>query len=193
VEQVAELVRPHPDTLELISAWLKFHGIQSSSISTSHGGGWLMVTDVLISKANQLLGASYQLYRNTKTNDVIVRTVSYALPAVLHTHIQAVAPTMYFASKRVTWQTPRRRSFGTTPAQVQALLSRDDGFQVMPQFLQWLYKTYAYVPSATDQNRLVLVGFHDEGTLAQSYLTRFMNHFFNEETTTKPQPSPSYR
>jgi tripeptidyl-peptidase-1 len=190
-EQVAELVRPHPDTLGLISAWLKFHGIQSSSISTSHGGGWLTVTDVLVSKANQLLGASYQVYRNTKTNDMIVRTVGYALPAVLHTHIQAVAPTTYFASKQVTWQTPRRRSFGTAPTQAQALSSRVNEFEVVPEFLRWLYKTFAYVPSATDQNRLALVGFH-EGVPRQSDLTSFMNLFFNDEETTLPSaPSTS--
>jgi tripeptidyl-peptidase-1 len=179
-EQVAELVRPHPDTLELINSWLKFHGIQFSSISTTHGGGWLTVTDVLVSQANQLLGASYQLYRNTKTNDTIVRTVGYALPAVLHTYIQAVAPTTYFASTRGTWQTPRRRSFGTAPAQVQALSSRANGFQVDPGFLQWLYKTFAYVPSATDQNKLAIVGFHD-GFPSQSDLTSFMNRFVDHE------------
>jgi tripeptidyl-peptidase-1 len=167
-EQVAELVRPHPETLELIGDWLKFHGIKSSSISTSHGGGWLTVTNVLVSKADQLLGASYQLYRNTKTNDTTVRTVGYALPAVLHTHIQAVAPTTYFASKRATRQTPRRRSFGTAPAQAQALSSRENEFEVVPEFLQWLYRTLAYVPIATDQNRLAVVGVFLEGLPRQS-------------------------
>jgi tripeptidyl-peptidase-1 len=76
-EQVAEIVRPNPDTLELIHAWLEYHGIRSSSISTTHGGGWLTVADMLVSQANKLLGASYQLYRNSKTNDTIVRTVGY--------------------------------------------------------------------------------------------------------------------
>jgi tripeptidyl-peptidase-1 len=122
-EQVAELVKPHPDTLELVGAWLAHHGIRTSSISTTHGGAWLTVTDVLVSQANQLLDASYQLYRNAETNDTIIRTVGYALPAVLHTHIQTVAPTTYFASMRVMRQTPRMRSFGTTQARAAAAAS----------------------------------------------------------------------
>ena len=61
----------------------------------THGGAWLTVTGVLVSQANELFGASYQLYRHTETNDTIIRTVDYAIPAVLHTHIQAVAPTTH--------------------------------------------------------------------------------------------------
>ena len=43
-EHVAELVRPYPEALELIHAWLVHHGVQSSSISMTHGGAWLTVT-----------------------------------------------------------------------------------------------------------------------------------------------------
>jgi hypothetical protein len=144
-EQVAELVRPNPDTLELISAWLKYYSIRSSSISTTHGGGWLTVTEVLMSQADQLLGASYQLYRNTKTNDTTtIRTVGYALPAVLHTHIRAVAPTTYFTSTRVTRQTTRRRSMGAARAQAQAASGKlvtalsSRAIEIGPAFLRWL-------------------------------------------------------
>jgi tripeptidyl-peptidase-1 len=177
-EEVDELVRPYPDTLQLISAWLRYHGIRSSSVSTTHGG-WLTVTDVPVSQANQLLGASYQLYRNTKTNDTIIRTVGYALPAVLHTHIQTVAPTTHFTSTRVTRQTPRRRSFGAAQAAsgklVTELSHRDDN--IRPAILKWLYDTAEYVPSATEQNRLAVVGFQDDFP-SQEDFTMFMDHFF---------------
>ena len=114
-DQVAELVRPYPDTVELISAWLEYHGIRSSSISTTHGGGWLTVSEVLVSQANELLGVSYQIYRNGKTNDAIVRIIGYGLPAMLHGHVKTVAPTTYFPSMRVRWQTPCKRSHGAAP------------------------------------------------------------------------------
>ena len=188
-EQVAELVRPYPDTLELITAWLVHYGIRSSSISTTHGGAWLMVTDVLVSQANQLLGASYQLYRNVETNRTIIRTVSYALPSVLHTHIRTVAPTTHFASTWVTPRTPRRRSFGAAPTQgqatsgelVTALSSRDDDEEVHPEFLRWLYKTEGYVLSATDQNRLEVVGFEGQFPSSEDFHT-FMDFFFEDQT-----------
>ncbi|KAF8257512.1 Pro-kumamolisin, activation domain-containing protein [Lactarius quietus] len=71
-EQVAELVAPHPDTLQLINSWLEHYGVPSSSVSTSHGGGWLTLTDVPVNQANALLGASYQLYEHAETKDRIL-------------------------------------------------------------------------------------------------------------------------
>ena len=157
-EQVAELVRPPSDTLELVRAWLVHHGIRRSSISTTHGGAWLTVTDVLVSRANQLLGASYELYRNTKTNETITRTVGYALPAVLHAQIEDVSPTTYFVSTWVTQQTPRRRSF--RPAQEQARSVSRIG--ITPSILRWLYGTETYVAAANGRNRLGVVGFSNQ-------------------------------
>ncbi|KAH9173105.1 hypothetical protein EDB89DRAFT_2229011 [Lactarius sanguifluus] len=55
-EQVAKLVAPHPYTLKLVETWLRNHGVSPSNISTSHGGNWLTVTGVPVSKANDLLG-----------------------------------------------------------------------------------------------------------------------------------------
>ncbi|KAH9009121.1 Pro-kumamolisin, activation domain-containing protein, partial [Lactarius hengduanensis] len=97
-EQVAKLVAPHPETLELVNSWLKHHGISSSSISMTHGGNTLMLKDVSVIQANTLLGASYQLYRHTKRGETIVRTVGYSLPMALHWHMLTVAPTTSFVS-----------------------------------------------------------------------------------------------
>ncbi|KAH8997050.1 subtilisin-like protein, partial [Lactarius hatsudake] len=47
-EQVAEVVAPHPDTLDLVSSWLKHWGIPSSSVSTALGGNWLKVVGVSV-------------------------------------------------------------------------------------------------------------------------------------------------
>jgi len=186
-EQVAELVRPYPDTLELVSSWLVHHGVRSSSISTTHGGAWLTVTDVLVSQANQLLGASYQLYRHAERNDTIIRTVGYALPAVLHTHIQTVAPTTDFASAHVLPQTPRRHPVREAAAQadpasrelVTVLSGRDDEDEVTTSLLRLLYKTSAYVPAATDKNSLGVLGLMNEYP-SQADLTKFMTDFRND-------------
>ncbi|KAI9438396.1 subtilisin-like protein [Lactarius psammicola] len=157
-EQVAQLVAPHPDTLELINSWLEHHGVPSSSISTTHGGSWLTLTGVPVSQANALLGASYQLYRRTGTNDTtILRTIGYALPAVLHTHVQTVVPTTYFTSTRTLQQIPWR---STLRAPADMASSRNP--EIKPPDLRWLYKTSAYVPVATDRNTLGIGGFMNE-------------------------------
>ncbi|KAH9175612.1 subtilisin-like protein [Lactarius sanguifluus] len=160
-EQVAHLVAPLTESLELINSWLEHHGVPSSTISMTHGGSWLTLTGVPVSQANELLGASYQLYRPTGTNDtMILRTVSYALPAVLHAHVQTVVPTTCFASMRTRRQTRRRRSPEATRdmASRTVLRSRDD-HGVTPSELRSLYRTAAYVPVATDQNVLAIAGF----------------------------------
>ncbi|KAI9442972.1 subtilisin-like protein [Lactarius indigo] len=176
-EQVAQLVAPHRDTLELINSWLEHYGVPSTSVSTTHGGSWLTLADVPVSQANTLLGASYQLYRRSGTNDTILRTVGYGLPAVLHAHVRTVVPTTYFASTRTLSRTPRRRSIEATANMtsrelVTVLSSRFD--KVSPRDLRWLYNTTAYVPVATDKNVLGIVG-HLNQYPSPADLKEFMN------------------
>ncbi|KAH8987133.1 subtilisin-like protein [Lactarius hatsudake] len=187
-EQVAEHVIPHPHSLELVKSWLNFHGVLPSSISVSHGGNWLTLTGVSVSKANDLLGASYQLYRHTETNETIVRTISYSLPAPLHGHVQTAAPTTYFASSRMSWQTPRKRSGRAAAEQVKAtsgdlvttLLGRAD-HEVTPPFLRWLYNSVEYVPAATDRNVLGIAGYAEDCPNPVD-LTTFMDRFHSPGT-----------
>ncbi|KAH9031110.1 peptidase S8/S53 domain-containing protein [Lactarius pseudohatsudake] len=165
-EQLADLVAPHPDTLTLVVSWLKHHGVHPSSVSRSHGGGWLTVADVSMSQANSILSASYQLYRHTKTNETAIRTINYGLPVELHSHIKTVAPTTYFSSPRMLQHTPRlRRRAGTMAAKAasvdlgRGLSRRDDIEPVTPSFLRWIYKTLGYEPAAIDRNKLGVAGF----------------------------------
>ena len=184
-EQVADLVNPHPDSLELVRAWLVHHGIPPSSISTSHGGSWLTVRDVLVSQANQLLGASYQIYRHSKTNDRIIRTVGYSLPAVLHSHIRTVAPTTYFPSVRGMRQTPRKRSFGSAPAQAQVASEKAVTARqlpgVTPSTVRWLYKTNTYKPKLPYQNTIGVLGMNEDYP-SQLDLTVFMTKYRSDGT-----------
>ncbi|KAH9164685.1 subtilisin-like protein [Lactarius sanguifluus] len=168
-DEVAKLVEPHPDTLQLVHSWLAHHGVHSSSVSTSHGGGWLTVTDVPVSQANELLGASYQLYRLAGTNDTaILRTVGYALPKILHAHVKTVAPTTFFASARTLQLTPHghsARAAGTpgkagSRGPVSELSSRDE--DTTPEELRWLYKTYTYQPTALAKNAIGVLGYGNE-------------------------------
>ncbi len=186
-EEVAELVAPHPDTLKIVHSWFAYHGVQSSSIETTHGGNWLTVTGVLVSQANKLLGASYQLYRRAGTNDTaILRTVGYALPTVLHAHVQTVAPTTSFAPMHSLRQIPLRHSVGVAGAAANAtsrepvtVLSRRDDpptdrYGVVPSFLRALYKTVSYVPAATDRNKIAVAGFKNDFASRED-LTIFMS------------------
>ncbi|KAH9008183.1 Pro-kumamolisin, activation domain-containing protein [Lactarius deliciosus] len=109
-EQVAELVTPRPETLELVNSWLEHHGISSSSISMTQGSNTLMLKGVSVTQANTLLSASYHLYRHVERDETIVRTVGYSLPVALHWHVLTVTPTTPFVSPRTQWPTPRNLS-----------------------------------------------------------------------------------
>ncbi|KAH9058271.1 subtilisin-like protein [Lactarius vividus] len=167
-EQVAKLVAPHPYTLKLVETWLGHHGVSPSNVSTSHGGNWLTVTGVPVSKANDLLGASYQLYRYAGTNETILRTVGYALPAALHVHVQTVAPTTYYGSPFTPRKRPREHR-GRAAAS-----TRDP--HITPAILRSLYNTVTYQPAATEQNMIGVTGFQGE-YVGDEDLERFMRLF----------------
>ncbi|KAH9054643.1 peptidase S8/S53 domain-containing protein [Lactarius vividus] len=114
-EQVADLVRPHPDTLELVTSWLAHHGVRPSSISMTHGGG-------------RSVGA-------------------------------VVAPAEAEAAS------------GNL---VTVLSSRAS--EVTPSDLRWLYKTFAYVPTAADRNSLGVFGYVEEYP-SETELAMFMTYF----------------
>ena len=167
-EQVDELVAPHPDTLELVFSWLKYNDVPPSSISSTHGGGWLTIAGVSVSQANKILGASYELYYHAWANEIILRTVSYALPAELHMHVKTIVPTTAFTSTRLLQQTPLSHS-GREAAPANAttggpsdVLSRVDETLVEPQFLRWLYKMPHDNPVPTDRNKLGIAGLANE-------------------------------
>lgn len=183
-EQVAELVAPGPDTLELVHSWLGHHSVPSESVSVTHSGSSLTLTGVPISQANNLLSASYQLYRHVETNETIIRTIGYSLPATLHAHVQTVAPTTCFASPHTRWQAPLKHSGREAQSQgkvesgvpVAALTNRDVDDGTTPSFLRWQYRTWGYMPTAMDKNVLGIVGFNrqypspwDLGTFMNKY------------------------
>ncbi|KAH8985674.1 peptidase S8/S53 domain-containing protein [Lactarius akahatsu] len=181
--QVADLVAPHPETLELVNSWLEHHSISPSSISMTHGGNTLTLKRVSVTQANTLLGASYQLYRHVERGETIVRTVGYSLPRALHWHVLTVAPTTSFVSPRTQWQTPRNCSDGavmsTSEEPAMMLSSRAKVNRIMPSFLRWLYETEAYTPNTRGENVLGVLGFLGYYP-SQTDLTAFMQKFRSE-------------
>ncbi|KAF8258635.1 subtilisin-like protein [Lactarius quietus] len=164
-EQVAELVAPHQNTLEIVNSWLEHHGIPASSVSVTHGGGTLTLRGVPMTQADTLLGASYRLYRHIESNDTIVRTVGYSLPKVLHGHVLTVVPTTTFFPPLRQFQTLRNFSGGPVKPEsgelARMMSSREDPdeYDLTPSFLRSLYHTAHYVPAATDKNALGVAGY----------------------------------
>ena len=156
--------------LEQVHAWLEHHGIPPSAVLTKHAGSRLTLIGVPVSRANDLLGASYQLYYHAGTNETVLRTLSYELPEALHEHVQTIVPTTHFGFPRASWQKSSMRPDEETMAPPNSTaedsdlgtsLSRRQINTVTPDILRWLYKTSAYVPTAADRNVLGVAGFKD--------------------------------
>ena len=188
-DQVADLVAPHSDTLELVGSWLAQHDVPSSAVSITHGGGWLTIKKVPVTKANTLLGASYQSYRHTETNATVIRTVGYSLPAPVHKHVLTVAPTTYFGSPRPLRKTSRLSLNSPTlpngDPDLQGLLATfvpgtpipaNCSSIITPTCLRLLYKTWAYEPQAALKNKIGITGYLDLYA-SQPDLTDFLTRF----------------
>ncbi|KAF8256699.1 peptidase S8/S53 domain-containing protein [Lactarius quietus] len=198
-EQVAELVAPHQDTIELVHSWLEHYHVPPSSISRSHGGGWLTITAVPVSQADELLHASYRIYKPTGINETetILRTVSYALPAVLHPHIQMVAPTTLFVSPLTPLQKPSHNLSSEGAAMVANVTSDSDKLVrellrrdyppdvVTPAILRDLYRTADYVPTAMVRNSLGILGLGNEYP-SPTDLQMFMTTYRTDATAAAP-------
>ncbi|KAI9450054.1 subtilisin-like protein [Lactarius psammicola] len=141
-EQVAELVAPHPDTLELVHSWLGHHNVPFSSVSVTHGGSSLTLAGVPISRANSLLGASAtRVCANGGANDVLF-FLAYAVAGTAQALQQGSSEVEKVASGEP----------------VMVLSNRDENDDTTPSFLRWLYKTWGYTPTATDRNKLGILG-----------------------------------
>ena len=177
-----------------MTSWLEHNGVPLSSISPTHGGGWLTVADVPVSQANELLGASYQFYYHAGRNDTILRTAVYALPAALHVHVQTVVPTTAFTSTRLLQQTPHRRSGeaavpnAASEEPAEMLSGRQEGV-IEPSVLLSLYNIDTYVPPAVANSRLGIVGFGEESPDLRDqklFMQRFRSNALAEIVTFEP-------
>ncbi|KAI9431421.1 hypothetical protein H4582DRAFT_2085096 [Lactarius indigo] len=133
-EQIAKPVALRQDTLKLVHSWLQHHGVPSFSVSTSHGDGWLITG---VSQADKPLSPSYQLYNYTgaDTTEVILRTISYALPAVpVHAHVRTVALTTCFAPQRSSSSSSCECDVEGAPGTVQDYASHADLTRFMTNF-----------------------------------------------------------
>ena len=107
-----------------------------------------------------------ELYRHAETNNTILRTISYALPAALQAQVQTVVPTTYFGSEspRTLRKTPRMHPGGAVAVGApRGVTSRDyvDNY-VEPEYLRWPYYSIGYVPRSTNRNMIGVTGYHGE-------------------------------
>ena len=122
-----------------------------------------------MSQAKKLLRASYELCRHARTNETILRTVGYTLPAVLRLHVNSVSLASAFTSTHLPQQVSLNRP-SEDAAQENAALgdtvylqSRNPKlYYFAPAFLRWLYRLITTAPAGADRNKLWIAGFANQ-------------------------------
>ena len=124
-----------------------------------------MLSEIPVSRANDILSASYQLYQHIGTNRTVLRTLSYGLPSVLLPHVQTVAPTTHFGLPLSLRKKPLVRPSEEAGAPENAAMGERGTaplsrgiVDITPSLLRWQYQTLGYVPAAMHRNVLGIFG-----------------------------------
>ncbi|KAH9983546.1 peptidase S8/S53 domain-containing protein [Russula compacta] len=108
-EQVEELVRPDPRSVEAVDAWLDEYCITGDeTVQRSQAGDWVTI-HVPVAVAEEMLDTEFHLWKHTRVGDnedVLIRTTHYSLPEHLHEHIELVQPTTYFGRPKAMTTNP---------------------------------------------------------------------------------------
>lgn len=188
--EVANLVRPRPETSRLVNSWLSEHEISLDDVKYSPAGDWLSLS-VPVHKANRLLGCHYSVYQHQDEKVNIVRTPEWSLPEFLHDHVDLIEPTNSFIRplKREARSTAKFQSLvpdehvdfarmlaaqaNTNKTSVAALCRTK---LVTPNCLRALYGTINYTQSATGKNKMAIANYLGEVNLKSDlkiYLKKF--------------------
>ncbi|KAF7341339.1 Serine protease S53 [Mycena venus] len=98
-EEVAQFVAPSAETVSQVNAWLGASNLTSSPITSA--GDWVSV-NMTVDQANALLAADFSTFQNDKTNQKIVRTLSYSIPSALKASVDWVHPTINFPETKTS-------------------------------------------------------------------------------------------
>ncbi|CAE6473904.1 unnamed protein product [Rhizoctonia solani] len=179
-EDVDKLVAPRGETVESVEQWLQSHGAKVSGRSSA--GDWIHVT-VPVSRAEQMLGTKYNVYRHT-SGAHIVRSESYALPRSLDSHIDVVQPTTYFGrinelsppeapstlEKRASTvfvlpdseKAELKQTGEETNGKAEAAVPSSCSSTITPACLKALYKTDSYTPKGAASSSIGITGYLEQ-------------------------------
>lgn len=98
-EDVREIFRPEPSTVETVKMWLGEHGLDT--IQMSHDGGWMTVSGVSVAQAERLFRTEYWIHRIETEEQQTERIAcsEYSLPEHIAKAVDFVIPTLHFDAR----------------------------------------------------------------------------------------------
>lgn len=188
-QAVRSLLEPSSRTTELVLDWLTEHGLRDFSLSLA---GSLITINTTLTKAEDLLQANYSVFEH-QDGSLLTRTLAWSLPEHLHCHVDVVQPTTSFFRPKAMKGMKRRptpavvgykerrivdhkREFDTASPSSCSVEAMCNSTLVTPNCIRCLYKTYDYVPMATQNNSMGICNYLNETNYRQD-ITEFMSQY----------------
>ncbi|EIW73983.1 subtilisin-like protein, partial [Coniophora puteana RWD-64-598 SS2] len=161
-DEAHELMAPHPDTPDVVSQWLVFHGIDEANIKYSSTGDFMTISAPGVRVAESMFDTDFHVYADS--GDALARTTKYSIPEVLHNHVNLVQPLVMLAP-------PPQASKPATPSSkiTSADLSQEDNavdpscdYQINPNCLRQLYNIGNYTASPAKGNVIAVSAFEEQ-------------------------------
>lgn len=121
-KQVAETFAPSKESLEAVSEWLQYSGIEASRIALSAGRNWLSF-NATTRELEDLIQAKYHVYSHISGHQHIA-CEKYSIPAHLLDHIDIITPTVDFDKK--VGDHRRKQHHQPLPLELRKLNRRQD-------------------------------------------------------------------
>jgi len=172
-EEVEELVAPHPESVDVVDAWLSSFGLGESDSERSPAKDWVTLR-VPVKLAETMLDTKYHVWTHESSGDTVVRTLTYGIPEDVFDHIELVQPTTMFArmkSHKTTFRfSPIQPAVEGTPATTSSSgspLVGPGGSQVDASCndvitlscLQQLYNSVGVKGSGKDGNQIAVTAY----------------------------------
>lgn len=149
-EHVEELTAPSPDALAALNDWLFSHGFDVNELARSTSKDWVKVKTT-VQKAEQMLNTTYHTWKNSKTEESLIRTTSWSVPDFLDGHIGLVHPTTMFRSIqpkattfRLITKNPGKGAVATTPSASPLAVDPSCNDVITPTCILELYNATTY-------------------------------------------------
>ncbi|CAJ2505988.1 Uu.00g001180.m01.CDS01 [Anthostomella pinea] len=92
--QIDAIVAPKAESKDLVFQWLGNHSLADGATVNARGN--VVLVNVTISQAEQLLAAEYNSYTNAETQETRSRALEVNIPVALDGHISMMQPTTFF-------------------------------------------------------------------------------------------------
>ena len=195
-QEVDELIKPTPATLESVHGWLFSNGITMDMLNHSSAKDWIELS-LPVGTVENLLNTEYSIYQH-QDGDYVIRTPEWSLPTHLHSHVDTIQPTnSFFRPKAMRTMFKKVMPGGDnlipsdllnppahiSPAEDISVSQACNTSLVTPLCLRTLYGTVDYIPKVPGENRVGLANYLGESN-NRSDVSIFLQYF-------RPEAAPA--